>query len=86
MPRQTSDKGSPMRSIPRHERQPKGVRTCDTYLVRGAQAAFSENDAAAALVLTTDQYSYSDPWHYDSAGFLDLGREFAESLNTLKTR
>jgi hypothetical protein len=49
-------------------------------LVRAAQAAFCEKDPAAALVTSTDRYSYSDPWHYDSAGYLDLGKEFAEAL------
>ena len=49
-------------------------------VVRKAQAAFVEQDAAAALVTETDEYGYSDPWHYDSAGYLDLGRWFAEAV------
>ncbi len=48
--------------------------------VRAAQAAFVEQDAAAALVTSTDIYAYSDPWHYDSAGFIDLGGRFAEAV------
>jgi hypothetical protein len=49
-------------------------------IVRKAQAAFVEQDAAAALVTTTDEYGYSDPWHYDSGGYLDLGRRFADAM------
>jgi len=52
-------------------------------IIRQAQADFCGTDAAAALVTSTDNYSYSDPWHYDSAGYLDLGRKFAEALQTL---
>lgn len=53
--------------------------------VREQQAAFVENDAAAALVTSTDDYGYSDPWHYDSAGYLDLGQQFAEAMAKLIT-
>jgi hypothetical protein len=49
-------------------------------IVRAAQAAFVAEDGAASLVTTTDQYDYSDPWHYDSSGYIDLGRRFAEAL------
>ncbi|MBI3854793.1 MAG: hypothetical protein HY293_03785 [Planctomycetes bacterium] len=55
-------------------------------LVRAAQAAYCEKDGAAALVTTTDAYGYSDPWHYDSAGYLDLGKEFAEALVKLQLK
>jgi len=50
-------------------------------VVRAAQAAFVEADGSAALVTSTDGYAYSDPWHYDTAGFLDLGVRFAEALH-----
>lgn len=46
-------------------------------VVRAAQASFVEKDAAAALVTSTDEYGYSDPWHYDTVGYIDLGRQFA---------
>ncbi len=55
-------------------------------LVRAAQAAFVQKDARAALVTTTDAYGYSDRWHYDSAGYLDLGRQFAEAMIALEGR
>jgi hypothetical protein len=48
-------------------------------IIREAQASFVESDANAALVTSTDGYSYSDPWHYDTAGFIDLGRRFADA-------
>lgn len=52
-------------------------------LVRAAQKAFVAADGHAALVTSTDGYGYSDPWHYDSAGYLDLGTRFAEALHGL---
>jgi hypothetical protein len=48
--------------------------------VRGAQATFVETDGFAALVTSTDEYDYSDPWHYDTEGYIDLGRKFAEAV------
>lgn len=52
-------------------------------IVRTGQASFVEKDPAARLVTTTDSYGYSDPYHYDSAGYIDLGSQFAKSLNEL---
>lgn len=49
-------------------------------IVREAEAEFVESDGSAALVTSTDDYSYSDPWHYDTAGYIDLGRKFAEAV------
>lgn len=54
--------------------------------VRQAQRDFVEKDAAARLVISTDGYGYSDPWHYDSAGYLGLGREFANSIHEIVRR
>lgn len=50
------------------------------HIVREAEAGFVESDGSAALVTSTDDYSYSDPWHYDTAGYIDLGRRFAEAV------
>ncbi|OGB65315.1 MAG: hypothetical protein A2Y94_01420, partial [Caldithrix sp. RBG_13_44_9] len=55
-------------------------------IVRQAQADFVRLDGNAVLVTSTDNYGYSDPWHYDSKGYLDLGRKFAESLYNLLTQ
>jgi hypothetical protein len=51
--------------------------------VRDAQQRFVEDDTAAALVISTDRYDYSDPWHYDSEGYVDLGRQFAKAFAAL---
>lgn len=47
--------------------------------IREAQATFVKEDGHAALVTSTDDYHYSDPWHYDSAGYIELGGKFAEA-------
>jgi hypothetical protein len=49
-------------------------------MVRKAQADFVARDENAALVPSTDNYGYSDPWHYDSAGYIDLGKQFADAV------
>jgi len=54
-------------------------------IVRAAQAQFVRTDDAAALVTTTDSYGYSDKWHYDTPGYIDLGRQFADALVSLGT-
>lgn len=53
-------------------------------IVRDAQAMFVRRDGAAALVTSTDSYGYSDRWHYDTAGYIDLGRQFADALAGLR--
>lgn len=53
-------------------------------IVRAAQEAYVDKDRHAALVTSTDAYGYSDPWHYNSAGYLDLGRKFAEAIHALQ--
>ena len=32
---------------------------------------------------STDGYGYFGPWHYDSAGYLDLWLRFAEAMSDL---
>lgn len=49
-------------------------------VVRAAQAEFVRKDGNAALVTSTDSYGNSDKWHYDTPGYLDLGRKFAEAM------
>lgn len=49
-------------------------------LVQYAEEKYVRTDANAAIVRSTEDYNYSDPWHYDSAGYLDLGKQFAEAL------
>ncbi len=54
--------------------------------VRAAQEKIANEDPNAGLVATTDEYGYSDFAHYDTAGFIDLGRQFAEAINELRKR
>lgn len=53
-------------------------------IVQKAQTDFCARDACAALVTSTDQYGYSDKWHYDTAGYIDFGIQFAEALYRLQ--
>lgn len=53
-------------------------------LVRKHQQTFCEKDGNAKLIVTTDQYRYSDPWHYDTSGYLELGTEFAKAIHSLR--
>jgi Carbohydrate esterase, sialic acid-specific acetylesterase len=67
-------------------RNPSGKVWPEGEIVRQAQADFVRSDGNATLVTSTDKYGYSDPWHYDSAGYLDLGRQFAEAFYSLITQ
>jgi hypothetical protein len=51
--------------------------------IRWQQAKFVNQDGNAKLVTTTDNYNYSDPWHYDSEGYIDLGKQFAKEMSSL---
>ncbi|WRH65072.1 MAG: sialate O-acetylesterase [Planktothrix sp. GU0601_MAG3] len=53
-------------------------------VIRNAQAQFVQKDGYAALVTTTDNHKYSDPWHYQSDDYLDLGSHFAEAIVKLE--
>lgn len=53
-------------------------------LVQYAQEKYARTDGNAAIVRETRYYKYSDTWHYDSEGYLDLGEKFAEALYQLR--
>lgn len=55
-------------------------------IVQNAQISYVEKDCCATLVSSTKEYGYSDPWHYDSKGFIDLGRKFALAMGKLHKR
>ena len=55
-------------------------------IIRKAQADFVDKDTKAALVISTDNYQYSDPWHYDTQGYIDLGKKFAEALFNIQNQ
>lgn len=54
-------------------------------LVREQQAAYCREDGNASLVITTDDYAYCDPYHYDAAGLKDLGVQFANQMKQLQS-
>lgn len=49
-------------------------------LVQYAQEQYARTEVNAAIVRSTRYYKYSDPYHYDSAGYIDLGEEFARAV------
>lgn len=65
---------------------PSGMVWEHGAIVRAAQHKLVNEDPNAAIVTETDNYSYSDPWHYDSDGFTDLGTRFALSLDSVSNR
>lgn len=52
-------------------------------IIRWQQAKYVNQDANAALVTSTDNYSYSDKWHYDTEGYIDFGKQFAQKMYML---
>jgi hypothetical protein len=52
-------------------------------LVQYAQEKYARTDGNAAIIRTTRYYQYSDPSHYDSAGYIDLGKKFADAVYRL---
>lgn len=53
-------------------------------VVRKAQQSYCDQDKYATLVTSTDNYGYSDPWHYDTEGYLDLGEKFASAVTSTR--
>ncbi|MCP4724947.1 MAG: sialate O-acetylesterase [bacterium] len=53
-------------------------------IVRKAQMDFVNKDINASLVTETDEYGYSDSWHYDTMGFIEFGKRFAEAVFNLQ--
>jgi len=52
-------------------------------LIQHAQEEYVRKDKSAAIVRDTKHYQYSDPWHYDSQGYIDLGIKFADAIYSL---
>jgi len=53
-------------------------------LVQQAQAEFVQSDSCAAYVTEINDYSHSDDaWHYDSDGYVKMGRAFAKAMHGL---
>lgn len=51
--------------------------------MRAVKDRVAADDTGVHLVTSTDEYDYRDPFHYDSAGHLDLGRRFAEAMHAV---
>lgn len=52
-------------------------------LVQHAQEEFVRNDRNTAIIRNTKDYQYSDPYHYDSNSYVELGIKFAEAIYLL---
>jgi hypothetical protein len=66
---------------------PKDAKVWDYgELVQYAQEKYARTDGNATIVRETRYYKYSDPWHYDSEGYLDLGKKFADALYQLDNK
>ncbi|MBD3581470.1 sialate O-acetylesterase [Flavobacterium selenitireducens] len=55
-------------------------------VVRAMQERFVSGDSNSAIVRNTSKYGYSDAWHYDSAGYMDFGIQFANEMAKLLKR
>ncbi|PQA97724.1 hypothetical protein B0A70_03115 [Chryseobacterium piscicola] len=56
-------------------------------LIQFAQEKFVKNDHHSSIIRSTKNYSYgNDPWHYNSAGYIDLGEKFAIEVFRLITK
>ncbi len=58
-------------------------------LVQYSQEKFVATETNAAIVRTTNAYKYTDKYHYDNDGYIDLGLQFANTiflLNNKKTQ
>ena len=55
-------------------------------LVQYNQEKFAATQPNVAIVRTTNSYKYSDRYHYDNNGFIDLGKQFARAIYNLNTK
>jgi len=55
-------------------------------LVQYGQEKFALTEPNVAIVRTTNKYKYSDRYHYDNDGFIDLGKQFANSIFLLNSK
>ncbi|MBX9808523.1 MAG: sialate O-acetylesterase, partial [Flavobacteriaceae bacterium] len=49
-------------------------------LVQYSQEKFAATQSNVAIVRATNSYKYSDKYHYDNYGFIDLGKQFANQI------
>lgn len=51
---------------------------CDK--IQRAQRKFVKEDSHARLVKPPEDHGWTDPWHYDSETYIELGRRFAKAI------
>lgn len=63
-------------------------KTIWTYgsIVRSAQEAYVAGDACAALITSTEEYKYSDRYHYDTEAYIHFGGVCADAIWSLRTK
>ncbi len=54
------------------------MNSSTTLTYTAIESSVQQADRKAAIVSATKFYPYSDPWHYHSAGYIDLGEKFAK--------
>jgi hypothetical protein len=65
---------------------PNGVLLTYGDIVRDAQASFAQKDSNVSFIDAPAGHGWSDPWHYDSKTYLDLGVLFAQGISELKAK
>jgi hypothetical protein len=55
-------------------------------IVQNAQEKYARTDGNAVIIRSTGSYRYSDPYHYNSEGYIDLGKQFANGIYGLMIR
>lgn len=49
-------------------------------LVQYGQEKFAATQSNVTIIRTTSNYKYSDKYHYDNEGYIDLGKQFANAI------
>ena len=52
--------------------------------VHSAQKKYTGEDDCATYVIDIESYNFSDPWHYDTEGFISMGIAFANAVEQLE--
>lgn len=52
-------------------------------IIQYAQEKYIKNYRNTFIIRSTKNYKYSDKWHYNSAGYIDLGIEFSKHIKFL---
>jgi hypothetical protein len=54
-------------------------------LVQYGQEKFAATQAKVSIIRSTSSYKYSDKYHYDNEGYIDLGKQFANAVFLLNS-